>query len=693
MNKQDSPIWLAIKRFFKRAWRVVKYVWYRLQLTRWLILGILLLVFFMSSYLTFKAKTANVGEIKANLQTSTTLYDKKDARAGTLYTQKGTYVELDKISPEIQNAVISTEDRSFYTNPGFSVKGLARAAVNLVIHHGQITGGGSTLTQQLAKNAKLSQKQTFSRKFEELFLAVQITKTYSKKDILAMYLNNAYFGNGVWGVQDASRRYFGKNASELDASEAAVVAAMLRSPSYYNPADHLDNATSRRNLILGLMVDNGKLTESQAKAAKSETLVVKNTLEQNDSYKYPYYFDEVVNEAVKRFGLKEEDLVKNGYKIYTALDQSQQSKMENTFEQNWLFPDNAADGTLVQGSSIAIDPKTGGVSAVVGGRGDYTIRGYSRITQMKRQPGSTIKPLAVYTPALEDGYHYDSSLQDKKKSYGTNKYTPTNPDNVYTGSMPMYQAVANSTNAPAVWLLNQIGLKRGIKSVEDFGISVPKSDQNLAMALGGWQGGVSPYQMASAYTAFANNGELSETHFIRKIVDASGAVIVDNTTPSKSRIMSKKTSKEMTSMMLGVYNSGTGRYAKPDGYQVAGKSGSTEVPDSYGYGTKDQWLIGYTPDIVVATWMGYDKTDQEHFMKNTSIDGLAPIFKYEMQQLLPTTAQTNFDTEDAQSMAKKEDDQDSDKVVNSLQSGIKDGVNKAKETVNQWYNNLKGFFN
>jgi len=693
MNKQDSPIWLAIKRFFKRAWRVVKYVWYRLQLTRWLILGILLLVFFMSSYLTFKAKTANVGEIKANLQTSTTLYDKKDARAGTLYTQKGTYVELDKISPEIQNAVISTEDRSFYTNPGFSVKGLARAAVNLVIHHGQITGGGSTLTQQLAKNAKLSQKQTFSRKFEELFLAVQITKTYSKKDILAMYLNNAYFGNGVWGVQDASRRYFGKNASELDASEAAVIAAMLRSPSYYNPADHLDNATSRRNLILGLMVDNGKLTESQAKAAKSETLVVKNTLEQNDSYKYPYYFDEVVNEAVKRFGLKEEDLVKNGYKIYTALDQSQQSKMENTFEQNWLFPDNAADGTLVQGSSIAIDPKTGGVSAVVGGRGDYTIRGYSRITQMKRQPGSTIKPLAVYTPALEDGYHYDSSLQDKKKSYGTNKYTPTNPDNVYTGSMPMYQAVANSTNAPAVWLLNQIGLKRGIKSVEDFGISVPKRDQNLAMALGGWQGGVSPYQMASAYTAFANNGELSETHFIRKIVDASGAVIVDNTTPSKSRIMSKKTSKEMTSMMLGVYNSGTGRYAKPDGYQVAGKSGSTEVPDSYGYGTKDQWLIGYTPDIVVATWMGYDKTDQEHFMKNTSIDGLAPIFKYEMQQLLPTTAQTNFDTEDAQSMAKKEDDQDSDKVVNSLQSGIKDGVNKAKETVNQWYNNLKGFFN
>lgn len=672
---------------------MIKFVWYRLQLTRWLILAVLLLIFVMSSFLTFKAKTANVGDIKANLQSPSIVYDIKDSRAGSLYSQKGTYVELEQISTPIQDAVISTEDRTFYSNLGFSIKGMARAAVNLVIHHGEISGGGSTLTQQLAKNAKLSQKQTFSRKFEELFLAIQITKTYTKKDILTMYLNNAYFGNGVWGVQDASKRYFGKNASELDASEGAVIAAMLRSPSYYNPAEHLDNATSRRNLILGLMVDNNKLTQAQADAAKKETLVVKNTYEQSDSYKYPYYFDEVVNEAVNRFGIKEEDLVKNGYKIYTALDQTQQSKMETTFEQSYLFPDNAADGTVVQGSSIAINPKTGGVSAVVGGRGDYTIRGYSRITQMKRQPGSTIKPLAVYTPAIEDGYHYDSSLEDKKQSYGTNNYTPTNPDNVYSGSIPMYQAIANSTNAPAVWLLNQIGLKRGIKSVEKFGISVPKSDQNLAMALGGWEGGVSPYQMASAYTAFANDGELSETHFIRKIVDASGAVVVDNTENSKTRIMTKKTAKEMTSMMLGVYNNGTGKYAKPDGYQVAGKSGSTEVPASYGFGTKDQWLIGYTPDIVVATWMGYDKTDQSHFMTNTSIDGLAPIFKYEMQALLPTTAQTSFDTEDAQTLAKKESTKDSNQLVDSIQSGFKNGVNKAKDTANQWYNTVKGFFN
>lgn len=672
---------------------MIKFVWYRLQLTRWLILAVLLLIFVMSSFLTFKAKTANVGDIKANLQSPSIVYDIKGSRAGSLYSQKGTYVELEQISTPIQDAVISTEDRTFYSNLGFSIKGMARAAVNLVIHHGEISGGGSTLTQQLAKNAKLSQKQTFSRKFEELFLAIQITKTYTKKDILTMYLNNAYFGNGVWGVQDASKRYFGKNASELDASEGAVIAAMLRSPSYYNPAEHLDNATSRRNLILGLMVDNNKLTQAQADAAKKETLVVKNTYEQSDSYKYPYYFDEVVNEAVNRFGIKEEDLVKNGYKIYTALDQTQQSKMETTFEQSYLFPDNAADGTVVQGSSIAINPKTGGVSAVVGGRGDYTIRGYSRITQMKRQPGSTIKPLAVYTPAIEDGYHYDSSLEDKKQSYGTNNYTPTNPDNVYSGSIPMYQAIANSTNAPAVWLLNQIGLKRGIKSVEKFGISVPKSDQNLAMALGGWEGGVSPYQMASAYTAFANDGELSETHFIRKIVDASGAVVVDNTENSKTRIMTKKTAKEMTSMMLGVYNNGTGKYAKPDGYQVAGKSGSTEVPASYGFGTKDQWLIGYTPDIVVATWMGYDKTDQSHFMTNTSIDGLAPIFKYEMQALLPTTAQTSFDTEDAQTLAKKESTKDSNQLVDSIQSGFKNGVNKAKDTANQWYNTVKGFFN
>ncbi|WP_057768797.1 PBP1A family penicillin-binding protein [Lactobacillus selangorensis] len=674
-------------------WHAIRVFWHRFQLTRWLLLLFLSLFLVASIYFTYKAKTANVGDLKATLQTKTIVYDSKDQKAGELYSQKGTYVSLDKISPEIQNAVISTEDRSFYTNPGFSIKGILRAAVGYVIHHGEIVGGGSTITQQLAKNALLTQKQTLFRKVEELFLAIEITHTYSKKDILTMYLNNAYFGNGVWGVQDASRRYFGQNASQLDASKGAAMAAMLRSPSYYNPVDHLDNATSRRNLILGLMVDNKKLTQSQANAAKREQLVVKNTYTQGDGYKYPYYFDAVINEAISRYGLTEEEIMNKGYKIYTSLNQTYQTEMQTAFDDDSAFPTNASDGTKVQSSSIAFDPSTGGVVAVVGGRGTHVFRGFNRATQMKRSPGSTIKPLAVYTPALENGFHYDSNLTDKKISYGSTHYTPTNPTGEYLGQVPMYEALAQSLNAPAVWTLNKIGLSKGVKSVEKFGINVPKKNQHLGLALGDIN--VSPYQMAHAYTAFANNGKMADDHFITKIVDATGATIVDNTKVKNKTVLSKSNATEMTSMMMDVFKgNGTGASAKPDGYTVAGKTGSTQVPNSYGYGTKDQWLVGYTPDIVVATWIGFDQTDQSHFLQGTSESGVAKIWKLEMEDILPSTPNTKFTTNDAQSIAEAKSET-KNKTTSSAENwvgNLKDSINEGVSKASQWFSQLKGAF-
>lgn len=198
-NKKANPVWLFIKN-----------INHRFQVIRWLVLALLTVILITSSYYTIKVKTSNIANLKASLATTTQIYDASGQKAGNLYSQKGTFVELDKISPYMQEAVISTEDRTFYTNPGFSIKGMARAFVSLLIHHGNIAGGGSTLTQQLAKNAILTQQQTFSRKLEELFFAIEINHVYSKKDILTMYLNNAYFGNGVWGVQDASHKYFGK---------------------------------------------------------------------------------------------------------------------------------------------------------------------------------------------------------------------------------------------------------------------------------------------------------------------------------------------------------------------------------------------------------------------------------------------------------------------------------------------------
>jgi penicillin-binding protein 2A len=346
-----------------------------------------------------------------------------------------------------------------------------------------------------------------------------------------------------------------------------------------------------------------------------------------------------------------------------------------------------------------VDPNTGGVLGVIGGRGKHVFRGYNRATQMRRQPGSAMKPLAIYTPAIEAGYHPDSMLEDKLQSFGKNKYTPHNVDEQYAGEVPMYEALAESKNTAAVWLLNQIGVQKGVASAERFGINIPKSDQNLAFGIGGLSQGVSPLQMARAYSAFANGGKLPDTHFITKIVDATGAVVVDNTNTTAKQIITAKTANEMTSMMLSVFSSGTGTSAAPSGYKIAGKTGSTEGDSSWGFGTKDQWVVGYTTDVTVATWVGFDQTDANHFLKGISEQGVAPIFKQEMQNILPNTKQTPFKVQDAA----QEDAANNggstgtssgsgDDWLNDFQSNVEKGINGLKDKASEWYNSLKGLF-
>ncbi|MFC6206044.1 PBP1A family penicillin-binding protein [Levilactobacillus tongjiangensis] len=693
MNNQEpnENAWSGFKSGFKR-------IWHRFQLTRWIIVIILSMVLVMSGYLTFMAKSANVGDLKAALENPTQIYDRHNNKAGTLYSQKGTYVPLKKITTNVQSAVISTEDRNFYHEHGFSVKGIGRAfflyAKNKVLRQNYISGGGSTLTQQLVKNAYLTQEQTFTRKFKELFLSIEVENVYSKQDILSMYLNNAYFGNGVWGVQDAAKRYFGKSAAALTVPESAVLAGMLTSPSAYNPVDHPQASRARRNVVLGLMADTGAISKSQAKSYQATALTTNDTYNYKNSYRYPYFFDAVINEAVSKYGLTESEIMNKGYKIYTTLDQGNQKQMQTLFKNTSYFPANASDGTKVQAASIAIDPNTGGVEAVVGGRGKHVFRGYNRATQMRRQPGSTIKPLAVYTPALENGYYYDSELTDKKKSYGTNNYSPHNYGNQYSGKVPMYQALAQSKNAPAVWLLNKIGVDKGYDSVKKFGLPVTKSDKNLALALGGLKTGVSPQQLAQAYTAFANNGTMSSAHYIRKIVDASGNVVVDtsDSAAKTTKVMSSKTAKQMTSMMMGVFNYGTGVSAKPYGYTIAGKTGSTEA-DGDSDATRDKWIVGYTPDVVVTTWEGFDNTSNKNHLENVSGTGEGPLYQAEMQAILPNTKGTAFDTKDASTIAKGEDNSsssDSD-IWDQVQEGINNAgksFNSAANTVKSWWKSV-----
>lgn len=687
---------IQFKNWFRQGWKFV-HGW------KWLTIFILAIILGSSAYLTYVAKTTNVSGLKAALQQSTEVFDKDGDKAGSLYSQKGTYVSLNKISPNIQNAVLSSEDRNFYHEYGFSIKGMARSVVSLVKNRltgsSAISGGGSTITQQLVKNAFLSQEQTYSRKAKEIFISIETEKVYSKKDILTMYLNNAYFGNGVWGVQDASKKYFGKSASDLTVSEAAVIAGMLTSPGAYNPIDHPVAAKQRRNVVLNVMYENKKISSAELSSAKQTGITLNDTYDYQSGYKYPYYFDAVISEAIKNYGLTESDIMNRGYKIYTAMDQTHQEAMQTSFDNSTLFPLDADDGTKAQGGSIAINSTNGGVTAVVGGRGKHVFRGYNRATQINRQPGSTLKPIAVYMPALEDGYFYDSELKDKKQSYGSNNYSPNNYDNQYAGEIPMYKALALSKNAPAVWLLNKIGVDKGYDAVKKFGIPVKSSDKNLDLALGGLTTGVSPYEMASAYTAFANGGIQKKAHFITKIVDASGKTIVNNSDNSETKVMSSKVAKSMTSMMMGVFETGgTGELAVPAGYTVAGKTGSTEAKKGSTDGTKDQWVIGYTPDITVATWVGFDQTDDTHYLRNLSGDIVDSLFKSEMSGILPNTAQTSFSTKSATTLANNTGSNDSgdgilesvEKQTDEIKNKLSDSAKKAQKWLSDSINGMFG---
>ncbi|GAA5423032.1 PBP1A family penicillin-binding protein [Tetragenococcus halophilus] len=645
IKKYLSSFWAWLKPYLVQFHHWRKRIWKKYHVNKILLLLGLIVVLVMSIYLFYIAKTTKVQELKAGLQEETVIYDKQENEAGSVSSQKGTYIGVEDMSPYVVDAVVSTEDRNFYQHRGFDIKGIARAGLRMVIRRNASGGGGSTITQQLAKNAYLSLDQTFNRKAKELFLAIEIEKNYSKDEIMSMYLNNSYFGNGVWGVQDAARKYFGVDAADLTLGESATIAGMLKGPSLYNPIDHPENASNRRDTILQVMVDNNKISKEEAQQEEQVAIsdLVNDTYQQEDEgYQYPYYFDAVIEEAEEKYDIKADDLMNRGYKIYTDLDTNFQNGMQEVYDNGNNFPADAEDGTMVQSASVAVDPNTGGIQAMVGRRGEHTFRGFNFATDMKRSPGSTIKPLSVYTPALEAGYMPDSTLKDEPQDY----YDAKNFNGEHEGDVPMYEAVARSLNLPAVWMLHELGINKGYNKTKEFGLELTDSDKYYGLALGGLEYGTSPVQMAGAYGSFANGGTLYTPHLITKIVDANGAVIVDNTKPKGEKIISKETSNEMTSMLLGTFSNGTASSANPYGYTVAGKTGTTETdydPDQ----NKDQWIVGYTPDTVISTWLGFEETDEEHNFSGTSGDVVGQIFKAQAENMLPYSNNTQFDVADA----------------------------------------------
>lgn len=627
-------------------WQKFRRLWQRYRVTRWLILVILAVGFVMEAYLLIGAKTTDVSDLPTKLQVTTEFYDQDGEYAGEISNDAGTYVELENISTNIQDAVISTEDKRFYDHQGFDPIGIARAAFGYVTS-GQIVGGGSTITQQLVKNAFLDNDQSLMRKLKELFLAFEIEKNYTKEEILEMYLNNAYFGNGAYGVEDASLKYFGVSASEVTVGDAAVIAGALKGPTIYNPIDDYDATLDRRNTIIQLMVDNKFLTQEEADATIHTELVQMNNDTSSDAYAYPYYFDAVINEAIDKFGLSEEDIMNGNYKIYTNLNQKYQAELESTYSDTSLFP-TSPSGELAQSASVVMDPKTGGVMASVGGTGDYSFRDFNRATQISRSPASTIKPLLVYAAALENGYTAQSVIPDEQKSYGADNYSPENWNYEYAGDILLWDAVAKSKNTTAVWLMNELGIQTTIAKLDDFGIPYTEEDKNLSLALGAFNnGGVSPLQMASAYSAFANGGVRSEGQYITRIEDQQGNIVVEEQEPVQNQAVSAEVADEMTAVLMSVYDEGgTGATMEPEGYEIAGKTGSAESAN-FTSGNADEWDIAYTPDVVIATWFGFDDTDDDTYLWYGSAGSSKLAFSDVLSGILNSSPGTTFSVQSA----------------------------------------------
>ena len=621
----------------------IRKFWRRYHLTKIVLILGLSASLLVGTYLFAVAKSTNVNDLQNALKTRTLIFDREEKEAGALSGQKGTYVELTDISKNLQNAVIATEDRSFYKNDGINYGRFFLAIVTA----GR-SGGGSTITQQLAKNAYLSQDQTVERKAKEFFLALELTKKYSKDQILTMYLNNAYFGNGVWGVEDASKKYFGVSASEVSLDQAATLAGMLKGPELYNPLNSVQDSTNRRDTVLQNMVAAGYIDKNQ----ETEAAEVEMTSQLHDKYegkisdyRYPSYFDAVVNEAVSKYNLTEEEIVNNGYRIYTELDQNYQANMQVVYENTALFP-RAEDGTFAQSGSVALEPKTGGVRGVVGqvaGNDKTGFRNFNYATQSKRSPGSTIKPLVVYTPAVEAGWALNKQLDNHTMQYDS--YKVDNYAGIKTSrEVPMYQALAESLNLPAVATVNDLGVDKAFEAGEKFGLNMEKVDRVLGVALGS---GVetNPLQMAQAYAAFANEGLMPEAHFISRIENASGQVIASHKN-SQKRVIDKSVADKMTSMMLGTFTNGTGISSSPADYVMAGKTGTTEAVFNPEY-TSDQWVIGYTPDVVISHWLGFPTTDENHYLAGSTSNGAAHVFRNIANTILPYTPGSTFTVENA----------------------------------------------
>lgn len=529
--------------------------------------------------------------------------------------QDRTWVSISELQPSTVYALISAEDARFFEHEGVDVIRIAGAIV-ADIKAGSYVQGASTISQQLIKLSHLTSEKTISRKAEEAALAYEMERQYSKEDILEMYLNYVYFGGGYYGIEAAAEGYFGVHASDLTLDQSAMLAGILKSPSGYAPHINYAASINRRNNILRLMRDYGYITDDEKKQASARRPTILH--DKREEYS-GYYTDAVTKSAAALMGITVDELIRGGYNIYSAMDSDIQHYCEEMFKNGELFPAEDSEAAIV-----VLEPSTGMVVAMVGGRSYTGGISFNRATDIRRQPGSVIKPVIAYAPAFEYlNYTAADMILDEETTFAD--YTPSNYGNKYYGWVTVREAVTKSLNVPAVKTLSEVGVERAKDFAKRCGIEFDDKDDSLALALGGFTYGVSPLQIAGAYSCFASGGIYNTPTLIKKITDRNGLTVYEYRQDSR-RVMSEANAYILTSMLKSVVTEGTGHRLNTLDIPIAGKTGTVGLAN----GNRDAWMAGYTPEYTAVVWQGYD-SDRLGLLPSSATGGTYPaLMLYEL---------------------------------------------------------------
>lgn len=602
-HQSDPSNDLAIIRFFRFVKRTISFCFTCLVLT--VIGGGLLLLFLRSQALPAVTVT----------QTSQ-IYDMHGKLIDSFHAgQNRQVIPLSEVEPKLVEAMLSIEDRNFYKHLGIDPKGLARAVVT-DIKTMSMEQGASTITQQLARNLYLTQDRTWSRKLKEAFYALHLEMQLSKDQILEQYLNQIYFGHSTYGVQAASRMFYGKDAKDLTLAESALLAGVPKGPKYYSPYLNMQNAKDRQKLILQAMVEQGHITQADADAASKEAVTIL-PLQKNAPSEAPYFQDYVRAVAVDQIGIPEDQFDAGGLRIHTTLDLRLQKNAEEAVAKHISVSSD------LQAALIALDPRNGYIKAMVGGK-NYKDNQFNRVFATTRQPGSSFKAI-VYLTALENGRTALTKHRSEPTIFtydnGKQSYSPSNFGNHYEmKDIDMRLAISKSDNIYAVQTLMDVGADKVIEMARRMGITSPLKPLP-SLALGTYP--VSPFEMASAYGILANQGIRAEPMAIVRIEDSAGRVLFE-AQPKETKIIEPAYTYVLTNLMQSVFDEGGTGFRVSDLMKrpVAGKTGSTNT---------DAWMVGYTPELSTAVWIGYDK---DYNLGNVESRIAAPIFAEFTEQAL-----------------------------------------------------------